>query len=61
MLLSIGSSERITIMSGEIPMACSSLTECWVGLDLCSPELLRYGTRVTWINRQFSLPCSRDT
>ena len=46
---SIGSSQRSTMMSGEMPMPCSSLTECCVGLDLCSPEALRYGTSVTWI------------
>ena len=34
---SIGSSQRSTIMSGEMPSPCSSFTECCVGLLLCSP------------------------
>lgn len=38
---SSGSSQRATMMSGMMPIPCSSRTECWVGLDLCSPELLR--------------------
>ena len=37
----MGSSVRSTMMSGLMPMLCSSLTECWVGLDLCSPELFK--------------------
>ena len=36
-----GSSHRSTIMSGLIPMPCSSFTECWVGLDLCSSDPLK--------------------
>ena len=55
-----GSSHRRTMMSGFTPMPCSSLTECWVGLDLCSSEPLRKGTSVTWMNRLFSLPTSRE-
>ena len=35
---SMGSSERVTMMSGKMPMERSSLTECCVGLLLCSPE-----------------------
>ena len=37
----MGSSVRRTMISGLMPMLCSSFTECWVGLDLCSPELFR--------------------
>ena len=58
---SMGSSHRATMISGLMPMERSSFTECWVGLDLCSPELLMYGTRVTWMNRQFPFPTSRET
>ena len=61
MLSSIGSSDLITIISGDMPIVLSSFTECCVGFDLCSPELFRYGTSVTWMNRQFSFPCSSDT
>ena len=56
-----GASTRATMMSGTMPMPCSSLTECWVGLDLNSHEPEMYGTRVTWMKQQFSLPCSIDT
>ena len=48
-------------MSGEIPAALNSFTECCVGLDFCSPEDEMYGTNVTWIYRQFPLPTSLDT
>ena len=34
---SMGSSQRNTIMLGEMPSPCSSFTECCVGLLLCSP------------------------
>ena len=37
----MGSSVRSTMMSGLMPMLCSSFTECWVGFDLCSPELFK--------------------
>ena len=47
-------------MSGWMPMPCSSLTECCVGLDLCSLEPERKGTSVTWMNRLFSRPTSRE-
>ena len=47
-----------TMISGLIPIPCSSLTECWVGFDLCSSEPLRNGTSVTWIKRLFSCPTS---
>ena len=43
----MGSSQRRTMISGEIPNPCNSFTECWVGLDLCSPEAFRKGTSVT--------------
>ena len=56
-----GASTRATMMSGEMPIPCSSLTECCVGLDLNSHEPVMYGTRVTWMKQQFSLPCSIDT
>ena len=46
---SSGSSQRSTIMSGEMPMPCSSLTECCVGFVLCSSLPCRYGTSVTWM------------
>ena len=46
---SSGSSQRSTMMSGEMPMPCSSLTECCVGLVLCSSLPCRYGTSVTWM------------
>ncbi|OPX67542.1 MAG: hypothetical protein A4E30_00008 [Methanomassiliicoccales archaeon PtaB.Bin215] len=42
-----------TNMSGCIPMALSSLTECWVGLVFCSPTVPITGTKVVWTNRQF--------
>ena len=38
-----------TMMFGLIPIPCSSLTLCCVGLDLCSPLAFRKGTSVTWI------------
>ena len=57
---SSGLSQRSTIISGFTPMPCSSFTECWVGLDLCSSEPLKKGTSVTWMNRLFSLPTSRE-
>ena len=44
---SSGSSQRSTMMSGAIPIPCSSFTECCVGLVLCSSLPLRKGTRVT--------------
>ena len=47
-------------MSGLTPKPRSSLTECWVGFDLCSPDPLRYGTSVTWMNRLSSGSSSRD-
>ena len=37
----IFSSARSTMMSGLMPMPCSSFTLCWVGLDLCSPLAFR--------------------
>ncbi len=55
---SMGTSVRRTMIFGLMPMPCSSLTECWVGFDLCSPEPFKYGTRVTWIKREFSGPTS---
>ena len=58
---SIGASERVTMISGIIPKPCNCLTECCVGLDLCSPELFIYGTNVTCINKQLCLPTSNDT
>ena len=42
-------------------MPCSSLTECWVGLVLCSSLPRRKGTSVTWMKSVFSFPCSRLT
>ena len=44
-----GESHRRTMISGLMPRPRSSLTECWVGLDLCSPLARRYGTSVTWM------------
>ena len=57
---SSGSSQRRTMMSGRMPMPCSSLTECCVGLDLCSSEPRKNGTSVTWMKRLFSCPTSRE-
>ena len=51
-------SQRHRRMSGWIPMARSSRTECWVGLVLSSPAAAMYGTRVRWMNRQLLLPTS---
>ena len=48
-LSSRGISCLVTMMSGEMPIALSSLTECWVGLVFCSPDEAMYGTSVTWI------------
>ena len=56
-----GASTRATMTSGAMPMPCSSLTECWVGLDLNSQEPEMYGTRVTWIKQQLPLPASIET
>ena len=53
-----GSSCLVTMMSGEMPICRSSLTECWVGLVFCSPEQAMYGTSVTWTNNLFSRPTS---
>ena len=47
-------------MLGLMPSPCNSLTECCVGFDLCSSDPLRKGTSVTWMNRLFSLPTSRE-
>ena len=55
---SIGSSDLHTMISGKIPAPISSFTECCVGFDLCSPDDLIYGTRVTWMKRQSSLAVS---
>ena len=40
---------RHTSTSGWMPMARNSLTECWVGFVLSSPEVPIYGRRVTWM------------
>ena len=53
-----GSSHLRTIISGLIPIPCSSFTECWVGFDLCSSEPRRNGTSVTCMKRLFPLPSS---
>ena len=39
-------SVRQSTMSGWIPIARSSFTECWVALVLSSPEALMNGTSV---------------
>jgi hypothetical protein len=41
-------SARTSRISGAIPMACSSLTECWVGLVLSSPAAAIHGISVRW-------------
>ena len=41
-----GRSQRHSRMSGWMPMARSSRTECWVGFVLSSPAVPMYGTRV---------------
>ena len=45
-------------ISGWIPMARSSFTECCVGLVFSSCAAAIHGTSVTWTNRQFSRPSS---
>ncbi len=42
----IGCSQRHRRMSGWIPMALSSRTECWVGLVFISPAVLMNGSSV---------------
>ncbi len=51
-------SARHSRTSGWMPMERSSLTECWVGLVLISPEVLMYGTRVRCMKSAFSRPTS---
>ena len=53
-----GRSVRHTMMSGWIPIPCSSLTLACVGLVFISPEAPRYGMSVTWIKIAFSRPTS---
>ena len=43
----IGVSLRHTMTSGWIPRLRNSVTECWVGLVLCSPVGPMSGTSVT--------------
>ncbi len=46
-------------MSGWIPIARSSFTECWVGLVLISRAAPRCGTSVTWMKSVFTDDSSR--
>ena len=56
-----GLSHLHIIMFGDIPRPCSSFTLCCVGFDFNSSEPCRKGIKVTCINKQFSLPTSKET
>ena len=56
--IGISYSHRQMIISGWIPIALNSLTECCVGLVFISPDDLINGTNVRWTKSAFCFPTS---